>query len=307
MLSNNNLDNKLLRIESFYHIIDKYDYFVFDCDGVIWTENEILSSTVKAIQKIIEKNKKVFFLSNNNKISRIDFQDKFKSKCGLDISYKFIYNSSFLISKYISENYPEIKHVYVIGKSGIEKELEEKGIIVYGGSDNKNIKYIENFSEEDLDKLEINENIQACLCGYDDKFNFFKLTYAMNVINKTGLFFGTNQDRKLKRGNNFIAGSYTFISALETCTEKKAQIVTKPDPRSLEIIMSDHNINLKENRERILMIGDNLKTDISFANNNNIDSLLVLTGVTREEDLEKLKRDPELNSLFIPKYVLDYI
>lgn len=300
-------------LNSFIDITHKYEYFIFDCDGVIWRESNILQSTVDAIKKLQSEDKKIFFLSNTNKSSRYDMQEKFKQKCGLEINFKNIYTSSYLTSKYISENYPSIKNLYLIGSAGLERELEEKGITIYGGSTNKNIKYIENFTSDILEELEVDQNIHACLCGYDDKFNYFKICYAAHVIHKTGLFFGTNYDRFTRSKNKIAPGSYTFISALEACSEKKAEIVTKPDPRSLNIIFEEHGLNLDFNREKILMIGDNMNTDILFANYNKIDSILVLTGVTSEENLKTLELlytenttqiEDHLNSNKIPTYIL---
>ena len=282
------ISNSQRSINSFGKICKDYDYFIFDCDGVIWKGGEAIKEAVDAVKNLLDLNKKVYFLSNNNKVSRYDLKEKFKTKCGLDVDIKFIYNSGYLIAKYISDNYPEIKHLFLIGSPGLERELVEKGFIIYGGKDNKNIKFIENFTSDQANKMEINENIQACLVGYDEYFNYFKINYAMQVVNKTGLLFGTNYDKKLNSGEMLIAGAYTFIAAIETCTETEAIIITKPDPRSLKLIMTDHGVDLENNKKKMLMIGDNLNTDILFANNNEIDSVLVLTGVTTEEDLKKL-------------------
>ena len=121
---------------------------------------------------------------------------------------------------------------------------------------------------------------------FDDKFDYFKIVYAMQVIKLTKKFFGTNLDNHVKVEGVNLPGSYTFISALETCSEIKAEICTKPDSKSLHIIMKDHLIS-DEEKSKILMIGDNLHTDIKFGNNCGIDTLLIFTGVTNEEKFQK--------------------
>jgi phosphoglycolate/pyridoxal phosphate phosphatase family enzyme len=280
MMMNNNIKNQ---ITSFDEIKDRYDHFIFDCDGVIWREKEIISNAVEEIKILQKTGKSVYFLTNSNRLSRTDLKNKLKDKCGLDVDENFAYGSSYIVAKYISDNYPHIKHIYLIGKEGLENELAQHGFMVYGGPNDKLIKTIHNFSNDKADEIEVNENIQACVIGYDDHFNYFKICYASEVIHKTGMFFGLNYDNKVRFGKDrFLPATYTFISCLETCTDKKAEIVTKPDPKSLDIIMKDHNI---QDKKRILMIGDNLKTDIPFAVNCGIDALLVLTGVTTEEDL----------------------
>jgi 4-nitrophenyl phosphatase len=314
MLLNIKNNFKFIHLNSFLDIVNKYQYFIFDCDGVVWRESKVMENCVETIKILMSKNKQIFFLSNTNRSSRYDMQEKFNKICGLEIDFKNIYTSSYLTAKYISELNQGIENLYVVGSAGLERELEEKGFKIYGGAKNKNIKYIEDFNSSRLEELEIDENIQACVVGYDDAFNYFKIAYASHIIHKTGLFFGTNYDRFTKVGNKFSPGTNTFISALEGCTDKKAQVVTKPDPRSLSIIMSDHGIDLNLNREKILMIGDNMNTDILFANNNKIDSLLVLTGVTSEENILKIESEwnevdvennySKITAANFPKYVL---
>lgn len=57
-------------------------------------------------------------------------------------------------------------------------------------------------------------------------------------------------------------------------------MVGKPSATALDLIMENHKI---ENKERIIMIGDNPETDIDFGINSKIDSILVTTGVSSVE------------------------
>lgn len=86
------------------------------------------------------------------------------------------------------------------------------------------------------------------------------------------------------------------MAALEKCSGKKATIVGKPNPFCIEVVLESHALS----RDKILFIGDNLQTDIMFSNKSNIDSLLVLTGVTDEVDLEKELKEVESG---VPTYI----
>ncbi len=285
-------------ISKFDEIVNDYDYYIFDCDGVIWDENKIIQSCVDMIKSLLQQKKQLFFLSNTNQKSKLDVKIKLYKYCGLDIPAQNVYTASYLISMFIRESYPTLKNIYLVGSSGLEYELEDKGFVIFGGPNNKNIDYIENYHSSNISQFEVNNEIEACVAGYDEDFNLFKLTYAGEVINKTGLFFGTNYDKKRRIGNKFTPSSYCFISAIETFTGKKAEIITKPNPRSLDVIMSDHNIESFK-KDRILMIGDYIQTDIKFANNNKIHSLLVLTGITKRDDLNNMSSDN------LPTYILE--
>jgi 4-nitrophenyl phosphatase len=272
-------------IKSFESIIKNYENYIFDCDGVIWRGQEIIDSAVKGINNLFKFNKRVYFLSNTNSISREDLYNKL-IKAGVEnkFDYTHVYTASYITAKNIEKHHKDIKRIYLIGREGLERELTNVGLIVSGGfrDDHKQ------FSHEDTDKYHIDESLQAVVCGYDSNISYYKIFYASEVIRRTGKFFGTNYDNRVKIHDKYIPGSYTIISSIETCCEMKAEIVTKPDSRSFEILTNDHGIT----KDKTLMIGDNPSTDILFANSAGIHSLLVLTGVTADHMLDDLKSEP---------------
>ena len=75
-------------------------------------------------------------------------------------------------------------------------------------------------------------------------------------------------------------GFGSLLSSIETAADKKAIITGKPNKFALECILDDHKIEMS----KTLFIGDNMETDILCANSAGMDSALVFTGVTREED-----------------------
>jgi len=167
-----------------------------------------------------------------------------------------------------------------MGSEGLEKELSFSGIRSYGKEDNGKVLKMAGIGES---KLEVNPCLQAVVCGFDDYFNYHKIAVATQIILKTGRLFGTNIDRTFRVNGTLFPGSYTFISALETSSNTKATIVTKPSTFSLDLIKGDFNIS-DEDTKRIIMIGDNLETDMRFAENCGIDSILLFTGVTNIEE-----------------------
>jgi ribonucleotide monophosphatase NagD (HAD superfamily) len=57
----------------------------------------------------------------------------------------------------------------------------------------------------------------------------------------------------------------------------------KPNPEVINIIRKQNNIPESE-LSKFVMFGDNPTTDIALANNAGIDSVLVFTGVTKNEE-----------------------
>ncbi len=73
----------------------------------------------------------------------------------------------------------------------------------------------------------------------------------------------------------------SMVGAIKGCTGKEPVLVGKPSP-----FMADYlSGKLGVSKERILVVGDNLNTDILFSVNSGLIGCLVLTGVTTEKTL----------------------
>jgi len=90
----------------------------------------------------------------------------------------------------------------------------------------------------------------------------------------------------LKPGAGLIVS--TLLASLNTPGTTEARtapdlIVGKPNPFAFNLIRKELPEDIKT--ERIVMVGDNINTDILFGQNSGIDTILVLTGVTENEEM----------------------
>lgn len=85
-------------------------------------------------------------------------------------------------------------------------------------------------------------------------------------------------------------GNGSFVAAIESASGKKAFVAGKPNPAIFDIISGVHHVGWSDEiaKDACLFIGDNLHTDIMFANGAGVDSLLVLTGVTDLHNLDDM-------------------
>jgi len=284
------------RETSFAALVDKYDNFIFDCDGVLWIENHLIGDSMGVLKKLLAAGKKVFFVTNASRCPREGHQEKFK-QFNHEVPVEHIYNSSYLSAQYFKRKHPEIKHIYVVGHYGITTELTRAGIKC-SGSDQHNDAQAQ-FTSEDM-LTDYDPSIQAVVAGMDSEINFYKMSYALRVVQEGGKFFCTNHDATSKAGDFFMPGGGSIVAALEFSIGRKAQILGKPNPFGFELIKEEHNCD----PARTLMIGDRIDTDIMFGNNAGIDTLLVMTGVTTEKIREEVLNS---ESGIKPTYVTESI
>lgn len=152
------------RLSNFEETLKTTNIFIFDCDGVIWRGDSVISGIPAVLAELRKRGKRCFFVTNNSTKSRAGYKKKFDS-LGLDVPAEEIFSSSFAAAAYLEQTkFKETgKKVYVIGEVGIGEELDLVGVPYIGGP-------------ADSDKqpnmnpggaLEHDSNVGAVIVGFD--------------------------------------------------------------------------------------------------------------------------------------------
>ncbi|OZJ02631.1 hypothetical protein BZG36_03840 [Bifiguratus adelaidae] len=270
---------KLSGREDLAALLDKYDNWLFDCDGVLWHGNKLLPGIAEAMKLLRSKGKRVIFVTNNSSISRAKYTQKF-DKLGIEATEDEIFSSAYAAAVYLRKvvNFPQDKKVYIIGQSGIEDELRAYGIDYAGaGADNENMK------EQDFDSITSDPSVGAVLCGIDWHINYKKLAkaYTYLIENEGCMFLLTNDDSTFPSHGRLFPGAGAISAPLTTALGRKPDaIMGKPNHTMLDCIVAQYELDLSKS----LMVGDRLDTDIDFGNRGGMDTLCVLTGVSKESE-----------------------
>lgn len=117
------------------HFIDRFDVFLFDCDGVLWQGDRLLPKVKETLELLRSLDKKIIFVTNNSTKSRRVYKKKFEGM-GIPANTEEIFGSAYSSAVYLKRvvKLPSNKRVYVVGEEGIEEELASEGITYIGGS-----------------------------------------------------------------------------------------------------------------------------------------------------------------------------
>lgn len=281
-------------------LLDNVDVFIFDCDGVIWKGDSLISRVPEVLDKLRRMGKRIFFVTNNSTKSRKGYKKKFDS-LGLDVQPEEIFSSSFAAAAYLEQtNFKGTgRKVYVIGEVGIQEELDLLGIPHVGGPEDKD--KAPNMTPGG--SLPIDPYVGAVVVGFDRHINYYKIQYAQLAINEMGAeFIATNLDAvtHLTDAQEW-AGNGSMAGAIKGCTGKDPKVVGKPAPLMIDYMEKKFGLD----RDRILMVGDRLDTDILFGLDNGIKTCLTLSGVTTEAKLNS--PDNKVHPDFVVNSIADYL
>lgn len=237
-----------------------FSTLIIDLDGTVYLEKKLIPGADKAIAQLRKTGKMLFFLTNASMTSRSDIVKKLK-KFGIPAKKDEIFSSSYAVAEYIAQHHKG-KKVFVIGEGGIERELKEKGI--------KTVK------EELADVVAV---------GLDRGFNYAKLRLAHSaIITHNAVFIAANKDRLYPTHIGFLPGAGSIVASIEWCTGKSALVLGKPSTYLIDLIIEKHRLK----KEEMLLVGDNHQTDLVVARAAGIKCALVLSGVTKEDELKRL-------------------
>lgn len=282
-----------LNLDSAKDMLDNTQAFIFDCDGVIWRGDKLIEGIPETLEALSAAGKKRIFVTNNSTKSREGYLKKFQS-LGLNVKAEEIYSSSYAAAAYLKRtNFPTdgSKKVYVIGEVGIIEELDLASIPHLGGPADVD-------SKINLGKgvyMEHDHDVGAVIVGFDRYINYYKIQYATLCIreNENCEFIATNRDAvtHLTDAQEW-AGNGSMVGAIAGSSGKEPNTVGKPSTFMLDDIAETFNLD----KSQICMVGDRLDTDILFGQNGGLRTMLVLSGVTREETLlsEENQIQPDL-------------
>lgn len=226
-----------------------------DMDGVLVRGSTAIPGAQQFIERLIEKEAKFAVLTNNPMYTPRDLQYRLKN-AGLEVPVESIYTSAMATAHFLHTQMP-YGSAYVIGESGLTVALHDVGYIV---------------TDRDPDYV---------VLGETTNYNFERVSKAVRLVASGARFIATNPDPSGPTEKGLEPACGAMAALIETATGVKPYFVGKPNPlmmRSALRFMGAHS-------EETVMVGDRMDTDVVAGMESGMQTILVLTGVTKREEV----------------------
>ncbi|OUR73561.1 haloacid dehalogenase [Methylophaga sp. 41_12_T18] len=258
--------------------INNISGLIIDMDGVLWHGNQAVDGLVEFFTTLRELSLPFVLATNNASLTQQQYIDKL-GEMGVDITASEILTSSMATAAYLAEHIPKEKQrVFVIGEQGLRQPLLEQGFVL-----------TDLYQVNQPDKHIVDQGADIVVSGLDRQLSWDKLATATLNIKAGAEFYATNSDTTLPTELGEVMGNGGTIAALEAATGIKAISIGKPEP----ILYQQALAILGSQADNTLAIGDRLDTDILGAVNAGMRSIMVLTGISSEDDIELVDYKPD--------------
>lgn len=238
--------------------------FIIDMDGVIYHGNRLLPGVKKFIQWLKNNKKKFVFLTNSSERTPKELKEKL-SRLGIEVGTEVFYTSALATAMFLSNQKPK-GSAFIIGEAGLINALY-------------NVGYTMNNVDPDY-----------VIMGESRTYSYEKIEQAVNLVIKGAKLIGANPDLTGPTEHGIAPATKSLIAPIELATGRAAYFVGKPNP----LMMRNALKKIKCTREESIIIGDRMDTDMIAGIESEIDTCLVLSGITTREMMETFAYQPHI-------------
>ena len=275
---------KVKILNSILDIIKKYDNFIIDQWGVMHDGTVGYKHAIDTINFLNENNKNLFIISNSSKRKKSS-EEKLPSLGYKKNSFIEIFTSGEMIWNTLNNKYSSLInkkkcfHIY--------DESKEDGLIYRDGL---NLAFIDDINNADF--------ILACT-PFNDMNPIDYIPLLDKAYERKLPMYCANPDFETIENNN-KKNSFCMGAIAEIYKKMGGEVIIQGKPEVSIYIETTKSISL--DKSRTIAIGDSIFHDIKGANNFGINSVLVKSGIHKNDHtIEKLIKNHQI----FPTYLID--
>jgi NagD protein len=236
--------------------------YLIDMDGVLVRGRTLIPGADEFIERLKKNKCEYLLLTNNSMYTTRDLAHRL-SRIGLDIPAERIFTSAMATARFVQNQKPG-GTAFAVGESGLTQALHEVG-----------------YTMTDIEP-------DYVIMGEVKTYNIDTVTTAIRLIQKGALFVATNPDTSGPEEDGIVPATGALAALVEKASGRSPFFIGKPNPLMMRTALRYLNVH----SENTVMIGDRMDTDIVAGIMTGLETILVLTGSTRREDIRKFPYQP---------------
>src|SRR5690242_900006 len=228
-----------------------------DMDGVLVHEEEPISGANRFISRLRELAMPFLVLTNNSIYTRRDLAARLRTS-GLDVPEESIWTSALATARFLESQRPG-GSAFVIGEAGLTTALHDTGYTT---------------TEREPDYV---------VLGETRTYSFERITLAIRLIESGARFIATNPDATGPTPGGPVPATGSVAALISRATGAEPYYVGKPNPLMMRSALNA----IEAHSETTAMIGDRMDTDVVSGLEAGLHTILVLTGLTTQEEAER--------------------
>lgn len=238
--------------------------FLIDMDGVIYRGGELIPGADTFVTRLLEHEVPFLFLTNNSQRTQRDVATKLK-RMGIPAKEKHVFTCAMATAHFLAAQKPK-GTAFVIGEGGLLQALHSCGYAI------------------------VDHEPDYVVVGEGRTLTLEMLETATRLILDGARLIATNLDPNCPTQNGLRPGCGATVAFLEAATGVRALGVGKPSP----LMMGAARKALELQTSETVMIGDTMETDILGGAQLGFRTILVLSGGTARDDVDRYAYQPDL-------------
>jgi NagD protein len=226
-------------------------------DGVLVHEDAAIPGAAEFLQTLVDKERPFLVLTNNSIFTPRDLAARLL-RSGLSVPEPAIWTSALATAAFLDGQLPG-GSAYVIGEAGLTTALHEVGYTL---------------TDTDPDFV---------VLGETHTYSFEAITKAVRLILGGARFIATNPDVTGPSAEGPSPATGSVAAMITKATGREPYFVGKPNPMMFRSALN----RIEAHSENTVMVGDRMDTDVVAGIEAGLDTILVLTGSTQVDDIER--------------------
>jgi NagD protein len=231
--------------------------WLMDMDGVLVREEQAIPGAAEFLAQLRGRGVPFLVLTNNSIYTRRDLSARLAAS-GLEVPEEAIWTSALATARFLEDQRPG-GSAFVIGEAGLTTALHSAGYTL---------------TERSPDYV---------VLGETRTYSFERITRAIRLIADGARFIATNPDATGPSDAGPIPATGSVAALISRATEVDPYFVGKPNPLMMRSALNA----IDAHSETAAMVGDRMDTDVKSGLEAGMETILVLSGVTRREDAER--------------------